>query len=406
LVLLDAARVTGLARNGNLLQNVRREETTSPPFVFVLTDIVMPTEFRDRLKRLRRRLSASGATAVVVTHLANVFYLSGFTGSAGILIVESDRATLFTDGRYAVQAPQQVKPAGVRVVIPQVSILKAAGEHLASSASGHRNVQIAFDPASISVAQHKEFRRSAGTRISWLAASSWVEDLRLIKSNQELVKMRAAARLISKVFDQVVPLIRPGITELDLAAEIDYRMRKLGASGPSFETIVASGLRSALPHASPTAKRLRRNELVVLDAGAILADYCSDMTRTVFVGKASNTIKLWYRAVLDAQSAATAAVGPGIESSAPDAAARAALAAAKLDQHFIHSTGHGLGLEVHEAPRLAKGQKTKLQTGMVVTIEPGIYVEGVGGIRIEDDVAIHAGQTEILTTVTRELLEL
>jgi Xaa-Pro aminopeptidase len=146
--------------------------------------------------------------------------------------------------------------------------------------------------------------------------------------------------------------------------------------------------------------------LVVLDAGAILADYCSDMTRTVFVGKASNTIKLWYRAVLDAQSAATAAVGPGIESSAPDAAARAALAAAKLDQHFIHSTGHGLGLEVHEAPRLAKGQKTKLQTGMVVTIEPGIYVEGVGGIRIEDDVAIHAGQTEILTTVTRELLEL
>jgi Xaa-Pro aminopeptidase len=146
--------------------------------------------------------------------------------------------------------------------------------------------------------------------------------------------------------------------------------------------------------------------LVVLDAGAILADYCSDMTRTVFVGRASNKVKSWYRAVLDAQAAATAAVDQGVESGAPDAAARTVLAEAKLEQHFIHSTGHGLGLEVHEAPRLAKGQKTKLQAGMVVTIEPGIYVEGIGGIRIEDDVAIHAGRTEILTTATRELLEL
>jgi Xaa-Pro aminopeptidase len=405
-VLPDPARFTGLARQSNLLQNVPREETSSPPFVFVLSHNVMPTEFRERLKRLRHRMSETGAAAVVVTHLSNVRYLAGFTGSAGILIVESSRAILFTDGRYAAQAPQQVKPAGVRVIIPQISILKAAGEHIASSASGRRKVEIAFDPANLTVAQHKVFRRSAKSRISWLDASGWVEDLRLIKSNQELVKMRAAARLISKVFDEVVPLIRPGITELDLAAEIDYSMRKLGASGPSFETIVASGPRAALPHASPTAKRLRRNELVVLDAGAILADYCSDMTRTVFVGKASSRVKSWYRAVLDAQSAATAAVMPGAESGAPDAAARAALADVRLDQHFIHSTGHGLGLEVHEAPRLAKGQKTKLQAGMIVTIEPGIYVEGVGGIRIEDDVAIHAGRNEILTTATRELLEL
>jgi Xaa-Pro aminopeptidase len=146
--------------------------------------------------------------------------------------------------------------------------------------------------------------------------------------------------------------------------------------------------------------------LVVLDAGAILADYCSDMTRTVFVGRAPNKVKSWYRAVLDAQSAATAALGIGVESGVPDAAARGILDAAGLGKHFIHSTGHGLGLEVHEAPRLAKGQKTKLQAGMVVTIEPGIYVEGAGGIRIEDDVAIHAGRTEVLTTTTRELLEL
>jgi Xaa-Pro aminopeptidase len=366
----------------------------------------MPTEFRQRLKRLRRRLSESGVSALVVTHLPNVFYLSGFTGSAAVLLVESDRSILFTDGRYAVQAPMETKPAGSRVAIPPGSILKAAGEHLATRSARRRSLHVAFDPAQLTVAQHKDLKRAAGGRISWLHASGWIEDLRVVKSAAELVKMRAAARLISKVFDEVLLLIRIGVTELDLAAEIDYRMRKLGASGPSFETIVASGPRAALPHASPTSRRVRRNELVVLDAGAILGHYCSDMTRTVFVGRASNKVKLWYRAVLDAQSAATAALSVGAESGAPDAAARRELDAAGLGKYFVHSTGHGLGIEVHEAPRLAKAQKSKLQAGMVVTIEPGIYVEGVGGIRIEDDVAIHAGRTEVLTTATRELLEL
>lgn len=366
----------------------------------------MPSEHRDRLKRLRRRVSESDAAALVVTHLPNVRYLSGFTGSAAILVVESGSATLFTDGRYAVQAPQEVKPAGVQVIIPPGGILKAAGEHLARHSHRRGKLLAAYDPAQLTVSQFKDLRRAAGSRISWTSGAGWVEDLRAIKSTAEIAKMRAAARLISRVFEQVVPLIRPGVTELDLAAEIDYRMRKLGASGPSFETIVASGPRAALPHANPTSKRLRRNELVVLDAGAILADYCSDMTRTVFVGRAPNRVKMWYRAVLDAQQAGIAAVAAGIESGAPDAAARRVLDLQGLGKYFVHSTGHGVGLEIHEAPRLAKGQKAKLQVGMVVTIEPGIYVEGVGGIRIEDDVAIHAGRTEVLTTATRELLEL
>ncbi len=366
---------------------------------------MMPSEFRDRLKLLRRRISESDAAALVVAHLPNVRYLSGFTGSAAILLIELDRATLFTDGRYAVQAPQQVKAAGVHVVIPPASILKAAGEFLRASQK-RSSLQVAFDPAQVTVTQHKDLKRAAGSMISWFSGTGWVEDLRVLKSPAEIAKMRAVARLISKVFDEVVPLIRPGIIELDLAAEIDYRMRKLGASGPSFETIVASGPRAALPHAQPTTKRLRRNELVVLDAGAILADYCSDMTRTVFVGRASKSLKAWYRAVLEAQTAGIAAVAAGLESSAPDTAARRVLDAQGLGKYFVHSTGHGLGLEVHEAPRLAKGQKAKLQAGMVVTIEPGIYVEGVGGIRIEDDVAIHAGRTEVLTTATKELLEL
>jgi Xaa-Pro aminopeptidase len=265
---------------------------------------------------------------------------------------------------------------------------------------------VAFDPAQLIVTQFKDLRAAAGSGISWSPGTGWVEDLRLLKSIAEIAKMRAAARLISKVFEQVVPLIRPGITELDLAAEIDYRMRKLGASGPSFETIVASGPRAALPHANPTSKRLRRNELVVLDAGAILADYCSDMTRTVFIGRASNRVKTWYRAVLDAQRAGIAAVAAGVESGAPDAAARHVLDSQGLGKYFVHSTGHGVGLEIHEIPRVAKGQEEVLQPGMVITIEPGIYVEGIGGIRIEDDVAIHADRTEVLTTATKELLEL
>jgi Xaa-Pro aminopeptidase len=371
-----------------------------------LTDIFMHNEFRDRLKRLRTRISESDAAALLVTHLPNIRYLSGFTGSSAILLVESHRATLFTDGRYAVQAPLEVKPSGVDVAIPPASILKATGEHLAALHARRSKLVVAYDPGQLTVTQHKDLRRAAGPRISWLSASGWVENLRALKSPAEIARMRAAAQLISKVFDQVFPLVRPGVTELDLAAEIDYRMRKLGASGPSFETIVASGPRGALPHASPTSKRLRQNELVVLDAGAILAHYCSDMTRTVFVGRAPKRVKAWYRAVLDAQTAGIRALAEAAECSAPDAAARRALDAARLGKYFVHSTGHGLGLEIHEAPRLAKGQKAKLQAGMVVTVEPGIYIEGVGGIRIEDDVAIHSGRNEVLTATTRELLEL
>jgi len=203
-----------------------------------------------------------------------------------------------------------------------------------------------------------------------------------------------------------VGLVKPGVREREVAAEVDYQMRKRGASGPSFETIVAFGDRSALPHARPTAKRLRKNELVVLDLGVILAHYCSDITRTVFVGRASKRIRTWYKAVLEAQAAAISAVRDEVACGEVDAAARRVLAGYGLDQLFVHSTGHGLGLEIHEDPRVARGQKRRLEAGNVITIEPGVYAEGVGGIRIEDDVAVHAGPTEVLTRAPRDLIEL
>ena len=218
--------------------------------------------------------------------------------------------------------------------------------------------------------------------------------------------MRRAAALIDQVMASALKLLKPGVRELEVAAEVDYQMRQLGASGPAFETIVAFGERSAYPHARPTDKRLRKSELVVLDMGAILGHYCSDTTRTVVVGKTSQKIRGWHKAVQEARTAAVAAVRAGVTCGEVDAAARQVLAGYRLDRYFIHSTGHGLGIEVHEDPRVAKGQKRVLDPGNVITIEPGVYVPGVGGIRIEDDVAVHSGKTEVLTRTPRDIIEI
>jgi Xaa-Pro aminopeptidase len=201
-------------------------------------------------------------------------------------------------------------------------------------------------------------------------------------------------------------MLKPGIREFEVAAEIEYQMRRRGASGSAFETIVAFGERSALPHARATGKRLRKNELVVLDLGAILAHYCSDITRTYFVGRASSRVRGWYQGVLEAQAAAIAAVKNGASCGDVDAAARNVLAGYRLDRNFVHSTGHGLGLEIHEDPRVARGQNRVLEPGNVITIEPGVYFPGIGGIRIEDDVVVHENRTEVLTRVSRDFTEL
>ena len=204
----------------------------------------------------------------------------------------------------------------------------------------------------------------------------------------------------------VLGKIKAGLSELELAAEIEYGIKERGGSGPSFETIVASGPRSAWAHARPTSKPLRKNELVVLDQGAILRGYCSDMTRTVFLGRAPAKVRRLYKAVLEAQEAAKRAIRPGVKAGEVDAAARRALKRHGLARYFTHSTGHGLGIEVHEMPRLGRGEETVLEEGMVVTVEPGVYIEGLGGIRIEDDVVVTSSGAEDLTSASREFLEL
>ena len=355
----------------------------------------------ERSRRLRLFLSGLGVDFILVSSLPSIRYLCGFTGSSGILLVDSSGSTFFTDSRYTFQAREEV--SGARIQIAKQGLLRAAGEVLRRK-RGHRRV--AFSPASLTVAQKQALEVAAGKGLRWVPDQSAVEKLRCVKDASELALMREAADIISRVFEAVLPLIRPGLTELGLAGEIEHEMKRRGASGASFETIVASGARSAWPHAQPSSKPLRERELVVLDQGAILRGYCSDMTRTVFLGKAPGRVRKLYQAVLDAQQAAKAAIRPGVKAGDVDRAARAVLRRSGLAKYFTHSTGHGLGLEVHEMPRLGRGDEFVLQEGMVVTVEPGVYVEGLGGIRIEDDVVVTAQGAVDLTNASREFLEL
>jgi Xaa-Pro aminopeptidase len=363
----------------------------------------MTTPFGQRRRALKKQLDEADLTALIVTQPASWYYLTGFTGEAGALVVSAKGTTLITDSRFTEQARRE--SPGVRVVQQTRALPTSVGEFLKILAGrGRRNV--GFSAGHTTVAQLQSMKKAAGPRVRWAPAEGYVERLRGRKDAQELALMRRAAALADKVMAKALRLLKPGVRELEIAAEIEYQMRLLGATGPAFETIVAFGERAAFPHARPTDKRLKKNELVVIDMGAILAHYCSDITRTVVVGKASPKVRGWHKAVQEARTAAVAAVRAGATCGEVDAAARQVLAGHKLDRYFTHSTGHGLGIEVHEDPRVAKGQKQKLEPGNVITIEPGVYVPGVGGIRIEDDVAVHSGESEVLTRTPRDIIEI
>jgi len=353
-----------------------------------------------RLPNLISMLADAKIDALLITCLANWYYLTGFTGESGALMVSRKGTSLITDGRFMVQSRSEA--SGVRILQQKGSLFESVGQFLKDSHS-HR---VGFDPSQVTVGQLQSLRKAAGARVRWIPALGKVESLRMRKDAAELAQMRRAAILAGEVVQQAIGLLKPGIREFEVGAEIEYQMRKKGASGPAFETIVAFGERAALPHARPTAKRLRKNELVVLDLGVILGHYCSDITRTVYLGRAPKRIRTWYQAVLEAQTAAIAAAKRGAACGEVDRAARQVLAGYRLDHLFVHSTGHGLGLEVHEDPRVARGQKKRLEPGNVITIEPGVYSAGIGGIRIEDDVAVHADHTEVLTRAPRDLIEI
>ena len=360
----------------------------------------MDNVYTRRIAHLQAGIRKQSLDSLLVTSPHDWYYLTGFTGEAGVLLVEARGVTLITDGRFTVQAKEE--SPGLKVELQRECLYRTCGELL----KRRRRRRVGFDAGQLTVAQMGSLKKATAGAVRLLDAGGMVQSLRTVKNLAELAAMRKAAALADQVIQAAMRLLKPGVRELEIAAEIEYRMRRGGASGSAFESIVAFGERAALPHARPTAKRLKKGQLVVLDLGAILNRYCSDITRTVFVGKAPAKVRLWYHAVLEAQAAAIDAVAAGRTCGDVDAAARGVLAAHRLDQYFVHSTGHGLGLEVHENPRVAKGQKTLLASGNVVTIEPGVYVPGVGGIRIEDDVAVHRSGNEVLTRASREFIEL
>jgi Xaa-Pro aminopeptidase len=358
-----------------------------------------------RIGQLRRRLTRAGLHGLLVTHLPDLRYLSGFTGSSAALAVTRRAARLFTDGRYATQAAEEVSAAQVQIISGSAAV--AAVEWMAAQPL----VSVAgFDPAHTTVAELDRWKNALPTRVcrSLLTplAAPIVETLRLVKDEEELALMSQAALVGCKLFDHVLGIIRPGLTEIEVAAELEHQARRLGAEGMSFETIVASGVRSALPHGRATTTRLPRRGFLALDFGVILKGYCSDMTRTVYLGTPRGNERRTYQAVLEAQQAGVAAVAPGVRCGDVDEAARSVLRRQGLAEAFSHSTGHGVGLEIHEQPRLGSGQTARLQKGMVVTIEPGIYLAGRFGIRIEDMVVVTETGGQVLTPAPNALIEL
>jgi len=358
-----------------------------------------------RIGRLRRRLTKAGLSGLLVTHLPDLRYLSGFTGSSAALAVTRRAARLFTDGRYTAQAADEVKSANVQIISGSPAV--AAVQWLAAQPGAET---AGFDPAWTSVAELTRLKAALPTKLrrSFLSplAAPLVEPLRNIKDDEELAVMSEAALIGCKLFEHILGFLRPGRKEIEVAAELEYKARLLGAEGMSFETIVASGVRSALPHGRATDTRLPRKGFVTLDFGIILRGYCSDMTRTVFLGKPNATERSAYEAVLEAQEAGVLAVRPGARCGDVDEAARGVLRKAGLAEAFSHSTGHGVGLEIHESPRIGAGQTNRLQAGMVVTIEPGIYLPGQFGIRIEDMVAVTLAGGQVLTPAPKALIEL
>lgn len=353
-----------------------------------------------RLSFFQQRTRDLRLDAFLVSHLPNILYLSGFSGSAAVLLITQRDATLFTDSRYTAQAAEEVKNARVRIV--RGSLFSAAGESLRRL----RVHRAGFEAAHCSVLQKTALAKATGPGIRWVPGGGRIEFLRSVKDADELAIMRQAAAIACSSWQEILPLVKPGVLEIELAAELEFRMRRKGSSGPAFDTIIASGPRGALPHAHASRRPIGKNELVVFDLGAILRGYSSDLTRTVFMGRANAEIRRWYSAVLQAQGAARDALHPGVTAHKVDAAARHVLHEAGLDKYFIHSTGHGLGLEVHELPRLGRGEKAVLQAGMVVTVEPGVYIEGTGGIRIEDDALVTQSGAQFITSANRELIEL
>jgi Xaa-Pro aminopeptidase len=387
---------------------------------------------RDKLAvrhvNLRAALRAANIDGLIVTHLPNIFYLTNFLATAGIAVAMSDRLYLIVDFRYSAAARDLWEsPSGC----PDAEIVpvdRSYDETLVALIEKLRPARLGIEGASLSIHRASQLARNTGAHLdmgadtgttaaastlSLVSTDGIIERLRLIKDAHEIEMLRRGAVLLSAVALDVIADVTPGLTELDLAAKIDWRIKSAGFERCSFETIVASGPNSALPHAHPGSRTMQTGDLVVLDFGGVYGGYCVDLTRTVAIGAPDAEMQRVYDAVLEAQQAAIAAVKPGVRAGDIDAAAREALGRHRLAEAFGHSTGHGLGIEIHESPRIGPRREATgsvpaptddaIEPGMVFTIEPGAYLPGRGGVRIEDDVLVTSDGIDVLTNVPAQL---
>ena len=353
-----------------------------------------------RIAALVDGLSSAHLDGLLLTGLSNIRYLTGFSGSSALVVVTARDVLLITDFRYQTQVTEEVGDLA-RVVIEPASLWTGLWQQLAQL-----NVKVmGFETAHI---QHREFQRlmEAGARWQWRPTADLVETLRERKDDDEVARITAAAGVATRALERTLPQLQVGMSELEVAGTLEKALRDEGSEGFPFPSIVASGPRSALPHARSSARTLERGDFLLMDFGAEVDGYCSDITRTVVMGKASDEQRALYEIVREANALASSGVRAGMSGRDADAIARHYIDRAGFGELFGHSLGHGIGLEVHEAPRLARTADAGLPDGAVVTIEPGVYRPGWGGVRIEDDVVLDADGPRILTDFPRELLEL
>lgn len=351
----------------------------------------------NRLRDLRSKLQQEKLDGFITTCLAHVRYLSAFTGSNALCVVTRERALIVTDTRYKDQVREETEDFAARIAkgqlfdeLPKTSVLNEAR-------------RIGFEHALLPVA-HLHRLAKLFPRKEFVGTDGIVQSLASVKDAAEIALLRAAAAITDAVFGDILALLRPGVTESDVAAELSYRQRRRGAEGDAFEPIVASGPNAALPHARASDKRLAKGELVVLDFGCRVQGYHSDLTRTVAIGRPTAELRRMYRTVQEAQARALDECRVPMRARDLDAVARAHIRRAGLGKYFSHSLGHGLGLQIHEDPKLSAKSSSMLVAGNVVTIEPGVYVPGIGGVRIEDDVVLGTHGHEILTRSPKELI--
>lgn len=349
-----------------------------------------------KLVKLRQALIDLNVDALLITSDYNRRYMTGFTGTAGVAIVSKDDAVFITDFRYTEQAAEQVKD--FRIVQHTATIFA----EVAAQAALMGVKTLGFEKDTMTYGMFELYNKAV--KAEFVPVSGLVEKIRLIKTPEEITIIKAACEIADNAFTHILGFIEPGKTELEVSNELEFFMRKQGATSSSFDIIVASGVRSALPHGVATDKVIEKGDFVTLDFGALYNGYISDITRTIAVGQPSDKLVEMYNVVLESQLLALEKVGPGMTGIQADAVARDYLTSKGYGKAFGHSTGHGIGLEVHEGPGLSFRSETILEPNMAVTIEPGVYLPGIGGVRIEDDILITEIGNEILTRSTKDLI--